>query len=116
MQTVQRVPLAVPQASQAATLAETPVTRYRDRACRPSGDTRHQSCDRDRAAGHDHRSLTDADRERLGAGASGDRSLALARSIVEMHPGTLRFEFPADGGVRAVVTFPTQLGRAVATS
>ncbi|MBV8720386.1 MAG: hypothetical protein JOZ65_35415 [Chloroflexi bacterium] len=44
----------------------------------------------------------------------GERSLLLARTIVALHGGPLEFEFPADGGVRAVVTLPTQHGRALA--
>jgi len=50
-------------------------------------------------------------RRRLAEGDESDRDLALVQSIVGLHGGTLRFEFPADGGGRAVVTLPTQRGR-----
>jgi signal transduction histidine kinase len=57
------------------------------------------------------RSVSDDDRQQLLAGGHGDPDLDLARAIVELHGGRLQFEFPADGGVRAVVTLPTQHGR-----
>jgi PAS domain S-box-containing protein len=49
--------------------------------------------------------------QRLAEGGESDRDLALVRSIVGLHGGSLTFDFPADGGVRAVVTLPTQRGR-----
>jgi signal transduction histidine kinase len=57
------------------------------------------------------RSVPERVRQRLRDGGGSDRGLALVRSIVELHGGTLGFEFPDDGGVRAVVTLPTQRGR-----
>jgi len=45
-----------------------------------------------------------------------DPGLALSRSIVELHRGTLSVEFPAEGGVSVVMTLPTQRGRALANS
>jgi PAS domain S-box-containing protein len=59
-------------------------------------------------------SVTSQDRGHLATGGRDDQALALAHSIAEMHGGTLDFEFPADGGVRAVVTLPTQRGRTLA--
>jgi PAS domain S-box-containing protein len=70
-----------------------------------------QACLEVRAFG---RSLADADRRYLANGGRDNPALALARSIVELHAGTLEFEFPAHGGVRAVVTLPTQRGRVLA--
>ena len=60
------------------------------------------------------RSANQAEREVPSSSGRGERSLLLARTIVALHGGTLEFEFPADGGVRAVVTLPTQHGRALA--
>lgn len=57
------------------------------------------------------RPVSSATRQRLVCGTSTDRRLALVRALVELHGGTLSFEFPDDGGVRAVVTLPTQRGR-----
>lgn len=57
------------------------------------------------------RPLSDEHRRELEAGGHSDRRLALARAIVELHGGTLSFEFPADGGLRAVATLPTHPGR-----
>jgi signal transduction histidine kinase len=50
-------------------------------------------------------------RQRPARTAESGRELALARAIVALHGGTLNFEFPYDGGVRAVMTLPTQRGR-----
>jgi PAS domain S-box-containing protein len=57
------------------------------------------------------RPLDDATRRRLADGVELEVDLAFARDVVEQHGGTLRFELPEDGGVRAVVTIPTQRGR-----
>lgn len=57
------------------------------------------------------RPVTSDVRTRLLEGGDPDPGLALARSIVDLHGGTLGFEFAADGGVRAIVTLPTQRGR-----
>jgi len=45
-----------------------------------------------------------------------DAGLALSRSIVERHRGTLSVEFPVEGGVSVVMTLPTQSGRALPNS
>src|SRR5207249_4338199 len=44
---------------------------------------------------------------------TGDASfgLAISRWIVEQHGGTLSVESPAEGGLRVIVTLPTQRGR-----
>jgi PAS domain S-box-containing protein len=47
-----------------------------------------------------------------GRRALADGGQSEPRLIIEQHGGTLSYEFPADGGVRAVVTLPTQRGRA----
>jgi signal transduction histidine kinase len=60
--------------------------------------------------------VSDDVRQQLAKGAESDRDLALVQSIVELHGGTLTFEFPADGGVRAVVTLPTQRGKVAASA
>jgi K+-sensing histidine kinase KdpD len=57
------------------------------------------------------RPVTDGVRQRLQDVASADRGLALSRVLVELHGGRLNVEFPADGGVRVVLTLPTQRGR-----
>jgi PAS domain S-box-containing protein len=57
------------------------------------------------------RPLDDATRRRLAEGVDVEADLALARTVVEQHGGSLRFELPEDGGVRAVVMLPTQRGR-----
>jgi K+-sensing histidine kinase KdpD len=55
--------------------------------------------------------VSDEVRRQLAEMDGSDPDLMLARSIIEMHGGTLGFEFPADGGVRAVVTLPTHRGK-----
>lgn len=55
-------------------------------------------------------------RRRLIEDADSDRDLALVRAIVGLHGGSLSFEFPADGGIRAIVTLPTQRGRVAASA
>ena len=57
------------------------------------------------------RPVSAALRQRLQGASSSDRGLALIRHIVEQHGGTLSVEFPPDGGVRVVLTLPTQRGR-----
>ena len=57
------------------------------------------------------RPLDEATRRRLAEGTDLEADLVHARSIVEQHGGTLRFELPEGGGVRAVVTVPTRRGR-----
>jgi|SRR5579864_5771897 len=61
------------------------------------------------------RPLDDATRQRVADSADADEDIMLARGVVEGHGGTLSFELPPDGGVRAVVTLPTQRGRVSAT-
>lgn len=57
------------------------------------------------------RALSEEQRRELEGGGHANPRLALARAIVEVHGGTLAFEFPADGGVRVVATLPTHPGR-----
>jgi PAS domain S-box-containing protein len=57
------------------------------------------------------RRLTDRECSALPYAAMPDRGWYVARHIVEQHGGTLAFEFPDEGGVRVIVTLPTNGGR-----
>jgi PAS domain S-box-containing protein len=56
------------------------------------------------------RAVSEETRRHLRDGGA-DLGMALVRSIVDLHGGQLSYEFPPDGGVRAIVTLPTQRGR-----
>jgi PAS domain S-box-containing protein len=60
--------------------------------------------------------VSEAERRALGELPRTDPGLALCRSIIEQHRGTLSVEFPVEGGVAVVMTLPTQRGRAAANS
>jgi K+-sensing histidine kinase KdpD len=53
------------------------------------------------------RAVAEPEQQRLLEGSA----IALCRWLVAQHGGTLSFEAPAEGGLRAVVTLPTQRGR-----
>lgn len=58
------------------------------------------------------RPLSRARRERLAAeGARGEPWLSVCRFMAEKHGGALSLEYPAEGGLRVIVTLPTQPGR-----
>lgn len=61
------------------------------------------------------RPLDELTRQRIADTADPNADIALARAIVEGHGGTLAFELPLDGGLRAIVTLPTQRGRITPT-
>jgi PAS domain S-box-containing protein len=57
------------------------------------------------------RPISDTVRRQLQDPSCWERGLALSRSVAELHGGTLEVDFPLEGGVRVVVTLPTQRGR-----
>lgn len=46
-----------------------------------------------------------------GSAAQDPPQIALVRSVVELHGGTFKFEYPPEGGLRSIVTLPTHRGR-----
>jgi K+-sensing histidine kinase KdpD len=57
------------------------------------------------------RSMSIREREGLMRASVADRGWSVHRYIVEQHGGSLEVDFPAEGGVRAVVSMPTHRGK-----
>ena len=57
------------------------------------------------------RTLSAREREQLTSPSEEDRGWCLDRFIVEQHGGSLSLEWPSDGGVRVVVSLPTNRTR-----
>jgi two-component system sensor kinase FixL len=57
------------------------------------------------------RAVTDEEIQRLLESDGASFGLAVSRWIVEQHGGTLTVESPGEGGLRVIVTLPTQRGR-----
>ena len=62
------------------------------------------------------RPLSAEQRARLVSPNGRDGWLTVCRYIVDKHGGTLNLEFPSEGGVRMVLTLPTQHGRVMPTA
>jgi K+-sensing histidine kinase KdpD len=57
------------------------------------------------------RRLSAAERERLVNPSASDRGWWLDRFIIEQHGGSMSFEWPAEGGVRVIISLPTHRAR-----
>ena len=57
------------------------------------------------------RRVSTAERERLVNPSASDRGWWLDRFIIEQHGGSMSFEWPAEGGVRVIISLPTHRAR-----